>query len=80
MIARIVFRCQDGYDVGIPLESGMMEGTILAYDMNNSPLTNEHGYPIRAIVPGFYGMMNPRYTRGSATIDITRARMASLLA
>src|SRR5690606_28541226 len=29
----IVFRCQDGYDVGIPLESGMMEGTILAHDM-----------------------------------------------
>jgi DMSO/TMAO reductase YedYZ molybdopterin-dependent catalytic subunit len=67
----IVFRCQDGYDVGIPLESGMMEGTILAYDMNNSPLTNEHGYPIRAIVPGFYGMMNPKWITEIELVDKT---------
>ena len=39
----IVFRCYDGYDVGIPLESGLMDGTILAYDMNNIPLPNDHG-------------------------------------
>jgi DMSO/TMAO reductase YedYZ molybdopterin-dependent catalytic subunit len=47
----IVFRCSDGYDVGIPLENGMMDGTVIAYDMNNSPPTNEHGFPLRAIVP-----------------------------
>jgi DMSO/TMAO reductase YedYZ molybdopterin-dependent catalytic subunit len=28
----IVFRCYDGYDVGIPLERGLFEGTILAYE------------------------------------------------
>ncbi len=67
----IVFRCQDGYDVGIPLESGMMEGTVLAYDMNNSPLTNEHGFPIRAIVPGFYGMMNPKWITEIELVDKT---------
>ena len=49
----IVFRCSDGYDVGIPLESGLMDGTILAYNMNNNPLPNDHGYPLRAIVPRF---------------------------
>ena len=27
----IVFRCSDGYDVGIPLDRGLMDGTILAY-------------------------------------------------
>lgn len=67
----IVFRCQDGYDVGIPLETGMMEGTVLAYDMNNSPLTSEHGYPIRAIVPGFYGMMNPKWITEIELVDKT---------
>ncbi|MFI5406074.1 MAG: molybdopterin-dependent oxidoreductase [Nitrososphaerales archaeon] len=67
----IVFRCSDGYDVGIPLENGMMDGTILAYDMNNSPLTNEHGYPVRAIVPGFYGMMNPKWITEIELVDKT---------
>lgn len=67
----IVFRCSDGYDVGIPLENGMMDGTILAYDMNNSPLTSEHGYPVRAIVPGFYGMMNPKWITEIELVDRT---------
>jgi DMSO/TMAO reductase YedYZ molybdopterin-dependent catalytic subunit len=67
----IVFRCSDGYDVGIPLESGLMDGTILAYNMNNEPLTSEHGYPIRAIVPGFYGMMNPKWITEIELVDKT---------
>ncbi len=67
----IVFRCSDGYDVGIPLENGMMDSTILAYDMNNSPLTSEHGYPVRAIVPGFYGMMNPKWITEIELVDKT---------
>ncbi|MDR4491224.1 MAG: molybdopterin-dependent oxidoreductase [Candidatus Nitrosocosmicus sp.] len=67
----IVFRCSDGYDVGIPFENGMMDGTILAYDMNKAPLTSEHGYPIRAIVPGFYGMMNPKWITEIELVDKT---------
>ncbi len=67
----IVFRCSDGYDVGIPFENGMMDGTILAYDMNKSPLTNEHGFPVRAIVPGFYGMMNPKWITEIELVDKT---------
>ena len=57
----IAFRCYDGYDVGIPLERGLLDGSILAYEMNLAPLTSEHGYPVRAIVPGLYGMMNPKW-------------------
>lgn len=67
----IVFRCADGYDVGIPFETGMMDGTILAYDMNNMPLTNDHGFPVRAIVPGFYGMMNPKWITEIELVDRT---------
>ena len=57
----IVFRCADGYDVGIPLERGLQEGSILAYGMNGETLTTKHGYPVRAIIPGLYGMMNPKW-------------------
>jgi DMSO/TMAO reductase YedYZ molybdopterin-dependent catalytic subunit len=65
----IVFRCFDGYDVGIPLERGLLEGTILAYDMNGAPLTSEHGYPVRAIVPGIYGMMNAKWMTEIELVD-----------
>ncbi len=57
----VVFRCYDGYDVGIPLERGLSEETILAYEMNGIPLPAEHGFPLRAVVPGLYGMMNPKW-------------------
>jgi DMSO/TMAO reductase YedYZ molybdopterin-dependent catalytic subunit len=65
----IAFRCYDGYDVGIPLERGLLDGTILAYEMNLAPLTSEHGYPLRAIVPGLYGMMNPKWITEIELVD-----------
>lgn len=65
----IAFRCSDGYDVGIPLENGLMDGTILAYDMNLAPLIAKHGFPVRAIVPGLYGMMNPKWITEIELVD-----------
>ncbi len=65
----IVFRCSDGYDVGIPLDRGLMEGTILAYEMNGVPLPAEHGFPVRAIVPGLYGMMNAKWITDIELVD-----------
>jgi DMSO/TMAO reductase YedYZ molybdopterin-dependent catalytic subunit len=65
----IVFRCYDGYDVGIPLDRGLMDGTILAYEMNGTPLPTEHGFPLRAIVPGLYGMMNAKWITDIELVD-----------
>ena len=65
----IVFRCADGYDVGIPLERGFQEGSILAYGMNGETLNAKHGYPVRAIIPGLYGMMNPKWITEIELID-----------
>jgi len=65
----IVFRCADGYDVGIPLERALLDSTILAYEMNRAPLNNKHGFPVRAIVPGLYGMMNPKWITEIELVD-----------
>jgi len=65
----IVFRCSDGYDVGIPLDKGLLDETILAYEMNLAPLTSKHGFPVRAIVPGLYGMMNPKWITEIELVD-----------
>ena len=65
----LVFRCSDGYDVGIPLERSLMDGSILAYNMNSAPLTAKHGFPVRAIVPGLYGMMNPKWLTEIELVD-----------
>ncbi|MGE5661222.1 MAG: molybdopterin-dependent oxidoreductase, partial [Ignavibacteriales bacterium] len=65
----IVFRCYDGYDVGIPLEKGLEDSTILAYEMNRAVITPAHGFPVRAIVPNIYGMMNAKWITEIEIID-----------
>jgi len=57
----VIFRCGDGYTVGIPLEHALLPSAVLAYKMNDVTLPTEHGFPIRAIVPGIYGMMNAKW-------------------
>ena len=57
----VIFRCGDGYTVGIPLERALLPSAILAYKMNDVTLPNEHGFPIRGIIPGIYGMMNAKW-------------------
>ena len=57
----VVFRCADGYTVGVPIERALEPGALLAYKMNDAMLPNEHGFPLRAIVPGIYGMMNAKW-------------------
>lgn len=41
---------------GIPLEKAADASTVLAYEMNGSPLPADHGFPLRALVGGWYGM------------------------
>ena len=40
----------------IPLEKAQDPDTLLAVRMNGAPLPAEHGFPLRAVVPGWYGM------------------------
>jgi DMSO/TMAO reductase YedYZ molybdopterin-dependent catalytic subunit len=44
------------YGRSIPLDKALHKDTILAFEMNGAPLAAEHGYPLRAVVPGRYGM------------------------
>jgi len=39
----------------IPMDKALDPDTIVATEMNGSPLTPEHGYPARALVPGWIG-------------------------
>ncbi|MHB1867459.1 MAG: molybdopterin-dependent oxidoreductase [Nitrososphaerales archaeon] len=53
----------DGYSVGIPVAKAMMQDSILAYTMNSSSLPQNHGFPLRAVIPGLYGMMSAKWIR-----------------
>ena len=44
----------------IPLAKAMQDVT-MAYGMNGAPLPPLHGFPLRAIVPGWYGMASTKW-------------------
>jgi len=57
----VVFRAADGYSDSIPIDRGAHPLCLLAYEMNGAPLTSGHGFPLRLIVPGIYGMKNVKW-------------------
>ncbi len=46
------------YYVGLDIESAVHPQTLLAYELNNQPLTLEHGAPLRLAIPVKYGIKN----------------------
>jgi methionine sulfoxide reductase catalytic subunit len=55
-----VFRCADTYVEYLPLEDLRHARTLLVYRMNGQPLSDEHGFPLRVIIPFKYGYKNPK--------------------
>ena len=60
----------DNYTDTIPLEKALDPATILAWAMNGVDLPHRHGYPLRAIVPGYFGEKHVKWlTRIELTGD-----------
>ena len=49
------------YVRSIPRALAMEPDVLIAYQMNGRDLTPDHGYPLRAIVPGLYGMASVKW-------------------
>ena len=47
----------------LPVDVAMHPDTLLAYEMNGETLSVEHGYPLRLIVPGWYGMASVKWLK-----------------
>ena len=60
----------DNYTDTIPIEKAMEPTTILAWAMNSVDLPDRHGYPLRAIVPGYFG---EKHVKWLTRIELTGA-------
>jgi DMSO/TMAO reductase YedYZ molybdopterin-dependent catalytic subunit len=47
------------YERALPLAEA--REALLVYDMNGEPLPPQHGFPLRLVVPGWYGMQNVKW-------------------
>ena len=52
------------YERSLPIAKALHPDTMLAYEMNGEPLPLNHGYPLRLLVPGWYGMNSVKWLVG----------------
>lgn len=52
-----------GYSANLRLADFADPRTIFATHRNGEPLTAEHGFPVRLIVPGLYAWKGPKWVR-----------------
>ena len=57
------------YQRSLTLAESSREEVLLAYEMNGQPLEPQHGYPLRMVVPGWYGMTSIKWLDRIEAID-----------
>ena len=68
----VVLTSVDGYTDSFPIAKAMEPETLLVYLMNGKTLPQDHGFPVRVLVPNIYGMKNVKWLRSIevATYDV----------
>jgi DMSO/TMAO reductase YedYZ molybdopterin-dependent catalytic subunit len=49
------------YQRALPMADALGDDVLLAYGVNGGPLPPQHGFPLRLVVPGWYGMGNVKW-------------------
>lgn len=57
------------YERSLSLTEASRAEALLAYEMNGLPLTPQHGFPLRLVVPGWYGMAQVKWLHSITLVD-----------
>ena len=57
------------YERSLPLAEALREEVLLAYAVNGQPLPPQHGFPLRLVVPGWYGMTHVKWLQSITVVD-----------
>ena len=58
---------EQDYARSLPLAEALRDDVLLAYEANGQPLPPQHGFPLRLLVPGWYGMTSVKWL---ARVDV----------
>ncbi len=59
-----IAHAEQGFTANVPLSFLRDERALLAYEANGEPLTPEHGWPLRLVIPGKYFWKSAKWLRG----------------
>ncbi|MFM9887875.1 MAG: molybdopterin-dependent oxidoreductase [Burkholderiales bacterium] len=63
------------YVKDMPIERLTEGGLLLAYEINGEPLTRAHGFPLRLVIPGYYGTNAVKWLR---RLELTAERAGGI--
>jgi DMSO/TMAO reductase YedYZ molybdopterin-dependent catalytic subunit len=59
----------EGYSTGHTVERILHPENFLAWEMNGEPLPRQHGFPLRILIPGKYGVKMPKWLTRIEFVD-----------
>ena len=60
----VVAHAEQGFTANVPLEALEDENALIAYEADGEPLTPEHGWPVRLVIPSRYFWKSAKWVRG----------------
>jgi DMSO/TMAO reductase YedYZ molybdopterin-dependent catalytic subunit len=65
----VVAHAEQGFMSNVPLAAIEEEEALVAYEADGEPLTAEHGWPVRLVVPSRYFWKSAKWLRGLELLD-----------
>lgn len=60
---------EQDYQRSLSMAEALDGDVLLAYEMNGHPLPPQHGFPVRLVVPGWYGMAHVKWLTSIEVLD-----------
>jgi DMSO/TMAO reductase YedYZ molybdopterin-dependent catalytic subunit len=68
-VVEVLVTSVDGYSDSFSIDKAMERSTLVAYEMNDEPLPQRHGYPARILVPGLFGEKSVKWVTRIELVD-----------
>jgi DMSO/TMAO reductase YedYZ molybdopterin-dependent catalytic subunit len=65
----VVAHAEQGFTSNLPLEALEADDALIAYEADGEPLTPDHGWPLRLMVPSRYFWKSAKWLRGLELLD-----------
>ena len=65
----VVAHAEQGFTSNLPLEAVGADDALIAYEADGEPLTPDHGWPLRLMVPSRYFWKSAKWLRGLELLD-----------
>jgi DMSO/TMAO reductase YedYZ molybdopterin-dependent catalytic subunit len=65
----VVLEAAHGYTANLPLREALASDSMLAHELNGSPLRRAHGAPVRGLVPDLYFWKSPKWLTGLRFVE-----------